>query len=77
MHAHHDNHHRLNDERVAAWRAMPRRSGLDRLRRREAAKRAAWSLVGHLRCCHGWKGNSARLDIDDLVALHERDHAAR
>ena len=67
-HAHHDNHHRLITERRAAWLATPRRK---RLRRREAGKRYMWTLLGHLRCCHGWRTDSATLSVSEVESVHE------
>lgn len=70
-HAHHDHHHALIAERRDAWARHPRRSGRDRHLRREAGKRYLWTLIGHLRCCHGWRGNSAFLGGVELERLHE------
>jgi hypothetical protein len=69
-HDHHENHHRLNTERAAAFRSTPARN---RIRRRELAKAAVWSLQGHLRCCHGSRGVGL-LTLAELEAMHAAYH---
>lgn len=73
-HNHHGHHHELIAERLAAFQRAPRRSGLDRIRRREAGKRAVWTMTGHLRCCHGHRSLPQFATYDELVAIHEHDH---
>lgn len=74
----HENHHRLIGERVAAWRALPKRSGMDKIRRREAYKRAAHTVQGHLRSEHGTQRVGGRpigmVDLETNLAEHDRLH---
>ncbi|MGH9095622.1 MAG: hypothetical protein ACRDXE_10715 [Acidimicrobiales bacterium] len=44
----HEYQHGLIVERRTAWEGAPRRSGVDRHRRREGYKRWAWTLTGHM-----------------------------
>lgn len=74
----HDHHHVLISERVAAWRVLPRlTSGLHPYRRREAYKKAAWTLRIHLNGEHGLRGGSlpVRETLDEMLARHEELHA--
>lgn len=71
IHVHHEHHHALIAERGAAYESAPRRTAADRIQRREAYKRFVWTLVGHLRCCHGWRGNSVAKSDAYLTALHD------
>jgi hypothetical protein len=68
---HHANHHRLIDDRVGDWRETPKR---EVVRRRDTGKRALHTVVGHLRCCHGWRANSLGMSIDDVLNVHKRLH---
>ena len=70
----HANHHRLIEERVAKWQALPRRTGIDRIRSREAGKRALWTLRGHLSYPHGQRGLPIKASIKSLTKLHEELH---
>lgn len=71
----HAAHHAIVDERVAAFRAAPRRSGRDKYRRREHYKRAAHAVAWHLRADHGWRRMvGAPLGLDELLAIHDKRH---
>lgn len=75
MTARHEQHHALIAERTAAYRAMPRRSGIDRQRRREAGKRAVTTLRGHLSGEHGYRHTvGPPPSLEELEALHDRMH---
>lgn len=71
----HEWQHRLITERTDAWRKMPTRSGVDKLRRREATKRAYWTIRGHLQSEHGRRNAPMTALIDDLTKLHDTLHA--
>lgn len=71
----HNLHHRLMEERVQAWRDAPARSGLDRLRKRELAKKAYWTVRGHLQDPHGQRNAPPDALVDDLLARHLEAHA--
>lgn len=71
----HTHHHRLIAQRVLAWRQVRGRSGMDRHRRREAAKRAATTIAGHLRSEHQVRGNLGLLSVEELLARHSQEHA--
>lgn len=71
----HDHHHGLIDERTAALAALGGRSGLHRLRRREAAKLLIWTLKGHLRWPHGHRCGPFDT-LDEMEAAHARLHSA-
>lgn len=70
----HDYQHELIEERKIYWRSLPRRSQLDRVRRREAEKQSWWTLTGHLRSQHSYKGGFMRMTYDEATALHTQLH---
>jgi hypothetical protein len=69
-HAHHDNHHRLIDERRAAHET---RSSGEKLRKREAVKRYIGTLKGHLACCHDVHFGPF-VELHELEARHREMH---
>lgn len=73
----HDFQHRLISERLAAWETSPRRTGVDKIVRREAAKRAWWTLTGYMRGMHQVRGQAPFLmkTWDEVTAWHARLHA--
>lgn len=72
----HEHQHRLYATRLAAFQAEPKnRRHQRRQRRREAWKRAAWTLRGHLTGQHGQGHLRPFASLDDLEALHDRLHA--
>lgn len=71
----HDFQYRLSEERIRAWQDAPARTGMDRLRRRELAKKAYWTLRGHLQSEHGQRWAPHGALIADLMRLHEEAHA--
>jgi len=74
----HDFQHRLIADRKAAYYALPKgNTGIARYRRREADKRATWTLQGHLRGMHHVRGQAPflRMSYADMERLHEERHA--
>lgn len=73
---HHESHHAFIVERIAAFRSTsPRATGVARARRRALHQKAAVTLIGHLRCCHGYREvTGLPLSIDEYEAIHTRYH---
>lgn len=76
-HEKHELQHRRIAEAEDAYDAAPKRSGLDKYRRRELYKRMWWNLTGHMRAMHGVTGRAPFLSktYEDVVRWHERLHA--
>lgn len=70
----HDYHHYLLEVREVYWRSLPRRSGVDKVRRREAGKAAWWTLTGHLRSQHAYKGTFLRMTWEQVAEIHRQYH---
>lgn len=72
----HDWQHDLIGERIQAWTQHPRRTGRDRLLRRERLKKAHGTLQGHLSGCHGFRHSvGPSLTIETLHEIHARYHS--
>lgn len=70
---HHVTHHRLIAERVDAFRSTGS-TERERHRRREAYKRALWTVRGHLQGHHPGVALRPTDTLDDLLARHEACH---
>lgn len=72
----HELQHRRIAETLAAYEAAPRRTGSDKIHRRELGKKAWWALTGHLRSMHGVRGQAPflRKTYAEVVEQHMRFH---
>lgn len=72
----HELQHRCIAEAEDSYDAAPRRSGADRIHRRELGKNAWWALTGHLRAMHNIRGQAPflRKTYEDVVKQHEQLH---
>lgn len=72
----HDHHHALIADRKRQWKAIKGRTGIVRVRRREAFKRYWWTLTGHLRGQHFIRGQAPFLNKteEEVEAWHDRLH---
>lgn len=69
--------HRLIQERYAAADALRKGgTGADRYRRREALKRAWWTLTGHLRSQHGYRRPFLMMTREQVEQIHQDLHAS-
>ena len=58
MESKHDLQHRRIAETLAAYESAPKRTGADKIHRRELGKAAWWTLTGHLRAMHDVRGQA-------------------
>lgn len=71
----HAHHHDLIHERYTALQTAHRRTGVQRMRCRELAKRVYTVLAGHLRGEHGWQRISGPpLSVAELHEIHVQYH---
>lgn len=74
----HDWQHQIIAETAQAWRQAPKRSALDKHRRRELGKQAWWTLTGHVRSHHREhaRGNAPFLGktYPEIEAMHDQLH---
>lgn len=67
----HDYQHSLLAERKALWLGTPKK---ERTRRRERNKSAWWTLTGHLRSQHGYRGSFLRMTWEEAETIHTQLH---
>lgn len=77
MGSRHELQHRRIAEAEEAYDLAPRKTGADRIHRRELGKRMWWNLTGHMRAMHHIHGQCPflRKSYEDVVMWHERLHA--